>query len=137
MFFNTTKREKPMQPLTFNPSDWMDCLVEEFASCPTVKALSTYCCEKKPTKVHCTTREFVRMDLFVPQQNLYGFLHCHQIKGMRYAPIKVTTSHSGNDEYWLVVDSITRGGYLLPIDAFSEEKSKILLQKSTELHAVA
>jgi hypothetical protein len=138
MFFNTTKREKPMQPLNiFNPADWMDRLVEEFASCPSVIALTIYCDERKPTKVHCTTRAFVRMDLFVPRQKLHGLLHCHQLNNARYAAIKVTKTQNSNEEYWLVVDSVTRYGYLLPIDAFVEAESEVLLPKSSELRAVA
>ncbi len=127
-----------MQSLNiFNPADWMDRFVEEFASCPSIIALSNYCDERKPTKVHCTTREFVRMDLFVPRQKLHGFLHCHQLNNARYAAIRVTTSLKDADEYWLVVDSITRKGYLLPIDAFSEEESKLSLPQSPEQRAFA
>lgn len=127
-----------MQPSNiFNPEDWMYRIKEEFAICPKVKALSACCAEKGPTEVGCTTYAFVRMDLFVPRQQFYGFLHCHLLKRARYASIKVATSPKGAEMYWLVVDTIIGRGYLLPIDVFVEVESKVSPLQFTELRACA
>lgn len=123
--------------MQFNPVSWMYRLEEEFASCPSVRELLVCCARKKLTEVNCTTYAYVRMDLFVPQQQFSGFLHCHQLNSARYAPIKVATSPKGAEMYWLVVDTITGRGYLLPIDAFVEVESKVSPLQFTELRACA
>jgi len=127
-----------MQPSNiFNPEDWMYRIKEEFAICPKVKALSACCAEKGPTEVGCTTYAYVRMDLLIPRQIFHGLLHCRQLNRARYAPIKVATSPKGAEMYWLVVDTMTGRGYLLPFDAFPEEESKSRLPKKSESRAFA
>jgi len=109
----------------FNPVEMRKAgkVIESYWYCPTIQALWNACNESGFTRISCrVSLTHERAMLYVPEQQVNGFLVCHQLDRMRYTITRVSKDPDGETSFWLVTCSVSRYGYLLPIDAFAEDE---------------